>query len=52
MERKCKKINYKWDLCYEHDEQLEISHEEGLNTPGSCMDQNLEEKNENETKEV
>ena len=34
------------DLCFEHDGQPKISHGEGLNTPGSCKDQNLEGKSE------
>ena len=44
--------NYMRDLSFEHDGQPKISHGEGLNTPESCKDQNLEEKIENGAKDV
>ena len=50
--QKFKKMIHKGDLGCEHVKQLEISQGEGLNTPGSCKDQNLEEENENGAKEV
>ena len=46
MRRKCKKIIHKGDLGCDNVKQLEISQGEGLNTPGSEVDQNLDGKNE------